>query len=54
MPFPIPSHDLNKYQVADDDRLPQVATVTAVAVSGEQSEFSMFVVPNSKLGNLQF
>ena len=52
--FSIPSHDLKKYQVPDDDRLPPVATVTAVAVSDKQSEYSMFVVPNSKPGNLHY
>ena len=41
VPFSIPSHDLKKYQVADDDRLPPVTTtMTAVAVCGEQSEYS--------------
>ena len=44
-PQSIPSHDLRKYQV-NDNQLPP--TVKSVAVSGEQSNHSVYVVSSLK------
>ena len=49
-----PSHNVVKHQVADGDRLFPVTTVTAVAVNGNPSEYSMFVVPKTKSGKFYY